>query len=52
VSVQSQYAGSTGVDSEEAKASEAFWFGYFESRSIEDRNRLVLFYAPLVKLVF
>ncbi len=25
--------------------------GYFQSRSLEDRNRLVLFYAPLVKLV-
>jgi len=51
VSAQSQYAGSTRVESEEAKASEALWFRYFESRSIEDRNRLVLFYAPLVKLV-
>ena len=27
------------------------WASYFDGRSIEDRNRLVLFYAPLVKLV-
>ena len=30
---------------------EQLWSQYFDSRSTEDRNRLVLFYAPLVKLV-
>jgi RNA polymerase sigma factor for flagellar operon FliA len=51
VSVQSQVAGIHRADSDEIKASEVLWTRYFESRSIEDRNRLVVFYAPLVKLV-
>jgi RNA polymerase sigma factor for flagellar operon FliA len=34
-----------------AEAAEQLWACYFEGRAIEDRNRLVLFYAPLVKLV-
>lgn len=51
VSVQSQFAGSTRVDGSEAPASETLWQRYFQSRSLEDRNRLVLFYAPLVKMV-
>jgi len=30
---------------------EQLWSYYFQSRLIDDRNRLVLFYAPLVRLV-
>jgi RNA polymerase sigma factor FliA len=51
VSVQSQFAGSTRLDGPEPPASEILWERYFQSRSVEDRNRLVLFYAPLVKMV-
>lgn len=31
--------------------AEGLWASYFQSRSLEDRNRLVLFYAPLVRVV-
>lgn len=32
-------------------AAEQLWQSYFQSRSIDDRNRLVLYYTPLVRLV-
>jgi RNA polymerase sigma factor for flagellar operon FliA len=48
--VQSQSAGLATPVSDRAGA-EFLWSSYFEGRSIEDRNRLILFYAPLVKLV-
>ncbi|MDA8080384.1 MAG: sigma-70 family RNA polymerase sigma factor [Actinomycetota bacterium] len=38
-------------ESNQVDRIDQLWSRYFESRSIEDRNRLVLFYAPLVKLV-
>lgn len=31
--------------------AENLWSHYFQTRSLEDRNRLVLFYAPLVRVV-
>jgi RNA polymerase sigma factor for flagellar operon FliA len=34
-----------------AGAAGKLWRAYFESGTVEDRNRLVLYYAPLVKLV-
>lgn len=33
------------------EASQLLWSNYFADRSLENRNRLVLFYAPLVRLV-
>jgi RNA polymerase sigma factor for flagellar operon FliA len=51
VSVQSQFAGSAKKNGPEVRAGEALWQRYFQGRSLEDRNRLVLFYAPLVKMV-
>ena len=50
VVVQSQNAGSATQEAERARVDD-LWSRYFEGRTIEDRNRLVLFYAPLVKLV-
>jgi hypothetical protein len=50
VVVQSQNAGSAISGAERAGVDD-LWSRYFLGRSIEDRNRLVLFYAPLVKLV-
>jgi RNA polymerase sigma factor FliA len=50
VVVQSQGAGLAAPVSDRAGAG-FLWSSYFEGRTIEDRNRLVLFYAPLVKLV-
>jgi RNA polymerase sigma factor for flagellar operon FliA len=38
-----QDAGALGADT--------LWARYYETRSVDDRNRLVLFYAPLVRLV-
>jgi RNA polymerase sigma factor for flagellar operon FliA len=41
-------------DTEELKGTstaEDLWSTYFKTRSLEDRNRLVLFYAPLVRVV-
>jgi len=32
-------------------SAEQLWTAYFESRSLQDRNRLVLYYAPLVRVV-
>jgi RNA polymerase sigma factor for flagellar operon FliA len=49
--VQNEGAGSITTAVDTAQAAEQLWACYFEGRSIEDRNRLVLFYAPLVKLV-
>jgi RNA polymerase sigma factor for flagellar operon FliA len=49
--VQSQGAVSTEVQADTAEVAANLWSRYFANRSIEDRNRLVLFYAPLVKLV-
>jgi RNA polymerase sigma factor for flagellar operon FliA len=50
VVVQSQSAGlATPVS--DRNGAEFLWSSYFEGRSIEDRNRLVIFYAPLVKIV-
>jgi hypothetical protein len=46
--VQSQNAGSATQGTERAGVDD-LWSRYFLGRSIEDRNRLVLFYAPLVK---
>jgi RNA polymerase sigma factor for flagellar operon FliA len=51
VLVQNQGAGSIAQAINTAEAAEQLWAGYFETRSIENRNRLVVFYAPLVKLV-
>ena len=31
--------------------ADQLWIDYFNNRSITNRNRLVLFYAPLVRLV-
>jgi RNA polymerase sigma factor FliA len=50
VLVQSQDAGST-TDVATRSGAPDLWSRYHRSRSLEDRNRLVLFYAPLVKLV-
>jgi RNA polymerase sigma factor for flagellar operon FliA len=50
VVVQSQHAGlATPVN--DRSGADSLWSSYFEGRSLEDRNRLVIFYAPLVKLV-
>ena len=49
--VQNEIAVSTHEDAEWSGGPEHLWTCYFEGRSLEDRNRLVLFYAPLVKLV-
>ncbi len=38
------------ASSKEGQADQ-LWSRYFETRSIDDRNRLVIFYAPLVRLV-
>ena len=48
--VQSQNAGSATQEADRAGVDD-LWSRYFRDRTIEDRNRLVLFYAPLVKLV-
>lgn len=37
--------------SKQVDQADELWSRYFKTRSIEDRNRLVLFYAPLVRLV-
>jgi RNA polymerase sigma factor FliA len=50
VLVQSQDAGSATHVAAGSGAPD-LWSRYLQSRSLEDRNRLVLFYAPLVKLV-
>jgi RNA polymerase sigma factor FliA len=42
-------SGTAQVDT--AGTAEALWASYFQGRSLEDRNRLVLFYAPLVRVV-
>lgn len=49
--VQSEFAGATAQDTINGDASDQLWSRYFESKSNDDRNRLVLFYAPLVRLV-
>ncbi len=41
----------THHDSNEMGQADQLWSRYFRTRSIEDRNRLVIFYAPLVRLV-
>jgi RNA polymerase sigma factor for flagellar operon FliA len=51
VLVQNEIAVSTHEDAEWSGGPEHLWTCYFEGRSLADRNRLVLFYAPLVKLV-
>jgi len=44
--------GGTGVQTIEKEASsDALWTAYWEDRCVELRNRLVLFYAPLVTIV-
>ena len=48
--VQNQGAGLATQDVHRSAAAD-LWSRYFQSRSVDDRNRLVLFYAPLVKLV-
>lgn len=40
-----------GTQTSEAAGASELWARYYETRSLEDRNRLVLFYAPLVRLV-
>jgi len=50
VLVQGQ-AGPVVADDVEAQTAERLWARYFDGRSVSDRNRLILFYAPLVKLV-
>lgn len=44
---------STGSPTQNAGSSDvnALWDRYFATRALDDRNRLVLFYAPLVRLV-
>ena len=49
--VQNEIAAPTPADAQVTGGPEQLWSRYFESRSLENRNRLVLFYAPLVKLV-
>lgn len=39
------------IDETGIASSDQLWSKYFQTRSLEDRNRLVLFYAPLVRLV-
>jgi RNA polymerase sigma factor FliA len=39
------------LNSTASDAAQSLWTSYFENRSLDDRNRLVLFYAPLVRLV-
>lgn len=41
----------TTTEESSAASADHLWTQFFRSRSIEDRNRLVLFYAPLVRLV-
>ncbi len=48
--VQSHNAGSATREADRAGVDD-LWSRYFQGRAINDRNRLVLFYAPLVKLV-
>ena len=49
--VQDESAGSSADRRDDASSVENLWSTYFESRSLEDRNRLVLFYGPLVRIV-
>ncbi len=48
VSTQSEVASAQHV---KAGQAEELWLRYFQTRAVEDRNRLVLFYSPLVRLV-
>jgi len=49
--VQNESDGPVTEESNGTDTAERLWSNYFESRSLEDRNRLVLFYAPLVRVV-
>lgn len=49
--VQDESDGSSTKDVKSVDTAESLWSRYFHSRSLEDRNRLVLFYAPLVRVV-
>ena len=49
--VREDWTGSLSGTSTGDDAIQTLWSSYFRSRSVEDRNRLVLFYSPLVKLV-
>jgi len=49
--VQDEPDSSSTEELKGAGSAENLWASYFQSRSLEDRNRLVLFYAPLVRVV-
>lgn len=49
--VQDESDSSSTDELKGAGTAESLWASYFQSRSLEDRNRLVLFYAPLVRVV-
>lgn len=49
--VEQNRASVTKVASATSDAAQLLWAAYFANRSLDDRNRLVLFYAPLVRLV-
>jgi RNA polymerase sigma factor for flagellar operon FliA len=49
--VRNDMASSTIETADEAGAATHLWARYFESHSVEDRNRLVILYAPLVRVV-
>lgn len=49
--VQDESNSSSTEELKDTGTAESLWANYFQSRSLEDRNRLVLFYAPLVRVV-
>lgn len=49
--VQNESNGSSTKESKDIDTADYLWSIYFQTRSLEDRNRLVLFYAPLVRVV-
>lgn len=49
--VEKKSSGSSTQEIEKTDNADRLWSWYFESRSVDDRNRLVLFYAPLVRVV-
>lgn len=48
---QRVWTGLTAEESDGVVASERLWSRYRETHSVDDRNRLILFYSPLVRLV-
>jgi RNA polymerase sigma factor for flagellar operon FliA len=51
VLVDKETVGTSTIEVEKNATAENLWSSYFQSRSVDDRNRLILFYAPLVTMV-